>query len=555
MLRSLLPRLDGALLVVGLLATAHFLYAAWVHSANPIWRTGIDAGWYSTADQATYLRIARGLADGALPTPLLGIGYSLAAVPFVELLPDDPFLLPNLCFYVASILFTFGLARQWLGTEWGAAAVLLLSQGGHYLRFFVRPWSNSVTAVCLAALLALAVLPPRRPLLAAGAVGFVLGWVFAARYGDAVLLLPVAVLVLGRAAGWAWRRLLLLALVAALAGAPLVGWVAAIHAEHFGSPLSTPYVHHKSPLNGADGQSLASRSPAHVGYHLFSTLVNPHIFTSEARLPPLIDSSADRPLLVSMFVLGLAGVGLVSLPRQWRGLVAAYGASLGLALLYYGSFWSSAAHDLKYGALRFSTPWLPLLVCAALVGLRRLLRTNWQQPSERRRVAIGLALPLLGALVLYGWGIALPPFPDTARLVPRLGWRASSSAPEGNPALAIDRSVARPWQAPGPLPAGTSLTIDMGRPYEVDHLFLAQRLGVRADGLRVGVELSLDGEEWTNPTSLQITLPQARILAFSFAPAPARYVRFGLREASPPAGWVIGEVYAYGRRPVPPVLP
>ena len=82
-------RLERGALLVCLYAAVQFLYTYGIHSHNPIWRQGIDAGWYGWSDQANYLQIATDFAHGQLPRPLLyGPGYPILAAPNeIEIFP------------------------------------------------------------------------------------------------------------------------------------------------------------------------------------------------------------------------------------------------------------------------------------------------------------------------------------------------------------------------------------------------------------------------------------------------------------------------------------
>jgi hypothetical protein len=377
-------------------------------------------------------------------------------------------------------------------------------------------------------------------------IGLSLGWTFAARYGDAVLLLPVALLALLRLTSIFQERLRLLA-VAGLGAMLFIVWVGWLHNSVFGSPFITPYRFHIDAITGRDGQDWGARSITYAGYHLFSLLINPHVFDQTIKFVPMMHSLADRPMLSYYFVSVLSGVGLAFLWRQNRGLVVSFGLSLGLALVYYGTYWSTAAHDLRFHNLRFFAPWEPMLVCVAIAGLIGLLRADWRSWAERSLIGIGVSVALLLGIGLYGLGRLFPPFPDTARLVPPLGWSVSANAALKDLAKAIDHNIATGWHPQGIRSAGTYFAVDMGRAYRLDQLFLARRVDSTSGPVSVGVEVSLDGEHWTVPANLRVDSPEERILAFDFEPTVARHSRFYLLADSTEAGWAIDEIYAYGQ--------
>ncbi len=97
-------RVDRATVFICLYATVQFLYGWWTNLFNPIWRTGIDKGWFGWTDQSSYLQIAIDLAQGRVTKPLYyGPGYPVMAIPFLHVLPQDPFLFPNLILFVLSL--------------------------------------------------------------------------------------------------------------------------------------------------------------------------------------------------------------------------------------------------------------------------------------------------------------------------------------------------------------------------------------------------------------------------------------------------------------------
>lgn len=552
-----MPRLSGqrGTWLVGLYATMQFVYAYWTHPRNPLLRVGIDAGWYDGGDQGGYLRIAQSFAQGELTRQMhYPPGYPILGVPFVTLTPLDPFVIPNLLIFVVTCILCFRLACQVLAPEVSLLALVLLSQDDQFLLAFVVPWNNIVPTLCLAVLLTFIVAPPRRTYLAAVGIGLCLAWTLAARYGDVLLLLPPALAALLRLAP-TWRQRVVLATVAGLAAVPIVLWVGWVHYSISGSPFATPYVLHHSRITGYPSQDLTSRSLTYIGPHLFSLLVNALVFDQATQFTPVVPSIWHRSLLSYYFVVLFAGVGLAFMQRQQRWLAASFGASLALALVYYGSFWSTSPHDIKFFALRFLLPWQPLLVYAGVVGLVGLLQADWRSVANQRLVGVGLACTLVCMGGLYGLGRLMPPFPDWSRTIPPQGWAATASVAGGAATQVFDKTVGRGWWARGEQPVGASFTIDMRQLYLLDHLFLIRDVRSEAGPVAVQLTLSLDGLAWYTPPDLQVVTPEQRIIGFGFAPIEARYARFTLLAPSTAAGWAIDELVVYGDVPVVTALP
>lgn len=541
--------------LVAIYATVQFLYAYWTHPLNPAMRLGIDAGWYGQADQAGYMRILRGFVQGELTRHFhYPPGYPVLGVPFFHITPLDPLVIPNIIIFVITCVLYFRLGCTFLTPALSLAALVLLSQDDLFLMFFVVPWNNMVPTFCLAVLFTFIVTPPRRIYLAATAIGVCLDWTLAARYGDVLLLLPPALGALFRLAP-TWRQRFVLALIAGLATLPIVGWVGWIHDSIFGSPLTTPYTLHLSRITGYESQGLDSRSFTYLGYHLFSLLINPNVFDPATKFTPLVPSLWHRPLLSYYFVFLFAGVGVACIQHQHRLLAATFGASFALGLLYYGTFWSTSASDLKFFALRFFLPWQPMLAFAGLAGLVGLLQIDWRLPHNQRLVGVGLTSTLVLVVGLYSLGRIFPPFPDWARTIPPRGWVAAARAAPEQLAFVFDNSVGNGWWAQGVQPAGTTFTVDMRQPYQLDHLFLVRSVASKSGPVAVEATLSWDALHWFKPNDIQMETSEERIIGFHFAPTEARYIRFTLRHDSTPAGWGIDELIAYGDVPAVVILP
>jgi hypothetical protein len=540
-------------LLVALYATLHYLYAWWSHPLNPLWRDRTDTGWYVWADQWRYLDAAMQMASGQDIWALSHApGYSLLAVPFVWLTPQDPYVLPNLALYIATLVLSYRLVRALLSWQVALLTVVLLSQSDQFLGFFVEPWSNVVTVFALALLLTLALpqKPPRRPWLVALLVGLTMSWTLSARYGDVALLLPVALLAL-YCAGNTWPQRFWLAGLGGLAALPLVAWVAALHTFTYGSPLITPYAEQLSPLTGIGSQDFATRSFSYMGYHLFAMWFSPLPFADTTRFPPAVQSTPHRALLAYYFVIVFAGVGFLWLQRTRRLLIWSFGASLALALLYYGTFWSTSGYDLRFQSLRFFAAWQPMLLCLGVAGLLALVQADWHSAHERRVLLVGLALPLCFGLGLYGLGRWHPPFPDTARLLNSFGWEISTTTDTTHsPYHLLDRHVAQVWHIDTPSSAADdiTLTLDMQRAYLLHELFLANPIGSPAPPAPRSLHVSYDGITWHTPALLRTTQPAERLRALRFAPTAARFVRITVHTPQLDAVGSIGELYLYGQR-------
>lgn len=431
-----------------------------------------------------------------------GPGYPAIAIPFLGITPQDPFLIPNLVLYVLSLAIYYRIARKFLSTEVSVLAIVLLGQGVQFLDFFGEPWSNVVAVAALAILLYCVVNPPHRSYVAAVLVGICVAWAFSARYGDALTLLPVAIYAL-LALAPSWRERSKFALIALASALPILIWVGVIHHIALGSAFATPYQLHIDYTTGLRGQDLADRSVRYLGYHLFSLLVNPHVFDVRVIYENIVHGMADHALLADSFAIVLSGVGLVFWRRSQPRLIYAFVLSFGLGLLVYGTYWATAGSDLKYHALRFFAPWQPMLVISAVGGVVALLRFDWRVLTERWTVLAGLGLVAAFMGGLYLLGHLLPPFPDTAQILSPQHWSATAVANSEQAALAVDGSVITGWRSNDVLPVGARFKIDLKQLSQLTRLFLVQRMGVPPVDVSVTVEVSTDGSSWRAPETFK----------------------------------------------------
>lgn len=238
--RSPALALRRATLFVALYSTAHFLFLRWNSPFHPRWRAGVDTGWYGWFDQQSYATLAAELIHGQISTVQHGPGMAVFIAPFTVLMPNDPFLLPMLLLYVGTMLLTLRLLHWFLPIEISVLAIILLSHSTHFAGFFANTWNNTVVAFACMSLLILSDVGPRWRSAGAVAVGMLMSWTLSARYGDVLLLIPLALLVLYNLAP-TWRERFTLAVVAGVASLPLVIFTGYVHQVAFGSPFITPY--------------------------------------------------------------------------------------------------------------------------------------------------------------------------------------------------------------------------------------------------------------------------------------------------------------------------
>jgi len=141
----------------------------WIYNRYPYRPTRPDNGWWNFFDQSQYLRSARAFVrrDWSSAEHVYPIGYPVLAVPFVHLLPRDPFLPVNLALFAAFAWLCFRLFRPVIGAPLAAATFFLAlilpteivtpQHIGHPVwSQFAIPWTtNGVAPLYAGALLAM----------------------------------------------------------------------------------------------------------------------------------------------------------------------------------------------------------------------------------------------------------------------------------------------------------------------------------------------------------------------------------------------------------------
>lgn len=183
--------------------------------------------WAQAFDQSRYIASAQAFAHGQLSAAShwYPLGYPLLAAPFARILPHEPFFVPDLALFVASVLaFAAVMRRLRVG---GTAATLLFLLGdlviGKHAELWTRPWTTDLSAPLLWGLIAQTLhvaeprtdaAPPRaRAMLLLGLLAGALPLVRPADAVPALLALLFAGVALARQ-----RRLRVAGLVATLGG-------------------------------------------------------------------------------------------------------------------------------------------------------------------------------------------------------------------------------------------------------------------------------------------------------------------------------------------------
>ena len=332
---------------------------SWYSSGGRPTHTSI--GWFSFSDQSSYLREARILADGQLPsktTYVYGFGYPIVAVPALwvgETL--DPFAPFNALAFATSMVMVTILGARLRTLAFGIVCSALVVLGTPLLDLTYVPWSSTVTLLVVSTVLVLSTSARPPTTLAAVLIGIGAGWCFAARYVDGVVPLLMTM-------GTFLRRPR--EIVIALAATGVIGLsVLGTHWAILGSPFTTPYAIHLEPGGvGRSDQDLGAYNLIEVPKRFVGIVTG---FQDGQRQP-------GEPLGARFYWAILAPLGLWFLFRDRHPLravlAAAFAASL-VMTIFYLSFRASCAGMLQFGGLHYFKAWFPLwAVLAAFAGVR-----------------------------------------------------------------------------------------------------------------------------------------------------------------------------------------
>lgn len=209
-------------------------------------------------DQTLYLAMYETIRTGTFNALnyVYGVGYPLMALAVKNLWARDPFFLVNFLSIGAILIAVYRAAEKLSGSTLFSLTLALSFAYSDYTRTtMLVPWTS--TPVCAMYCWALYwwLTKERLTKLQMILIGLFAGIIFATRYVDAVLLLPMLAFV-----GWNLfghehtRRSERSAVIASLCSAALLaGLVLYSHYYFFGSPFETPYRYHMRP--GNDGAS------------------------------------------------------------------------------------------------------------------------------------------------------------------------------------------------------------------------------------------------------------------------------------------------------------
>ncbi len=378
-----------AAIAVGLIGVA---LAAYARYASP-YRPGITTrlGFNGFFDQSEYLKSAKILAHFHLPsTPAqyrFGLGYPILAVPFLWLgFHGDPFAPVDALTYgvTAALTFVLGTRLPMLRSQpariaAGLAAATIAIIATPLLVLTSMPFNTSITVSLTLLVLVIATSSREVTYQRAVALGLAVGWIFAARYADAVFVgIPIIALLILRSDRE--RKRIIVAGGATLTF--VVALVLVTHQHAFGNPFTTPY-HYHVRASGANDQSLAQYRLSNVWKNFVGTFLTG--LNHGKRV------SRD-PILRQFPLLWLAPIGAVVVARtrdRNRALWVTMTVTSLFVSIFYLAFVAGGPGDLPFSNPRYWAAWYPLwsvlIVAAAAAGVQQLVLGSTSAQSHLDR--------------------------------------------------------------------------------------------------------------------------------------------------------------------------
>lgn len=186
------------IIVICLFASIIFGYTYWASSVRP--GVNFEKGWYGWADQNEYLVMASNILkldfspNNYFAYPL---GYPLLGSLFLNVFPQDPFLIPNFILYTTCLIFVYLISLKIIKENNKAIIVtLLLFLVSSITDHLYVPWTTNLTTVF--SFIVLYVYLCKFSIKRLALLSFLAGYTFFTRYSDGLILVPFVLIFLIR---------------------------------------------------------------------------------------------------------------------------------------------------------------------------------------------------------------------------------------------------------------------------------------------------------------------------------------------------------------------
>jgi len=528
-----------------IIAAVALVTYCYFYATSDILPTAGRKGWFGWWDQSQYLNMARDMSGFDLKSEnfFYGVGYPILGALFYGIYPTNPFLVPNLVLYVLTMTLYYRIAGVYLSKESAFIVLLLIMFGTPVTSYFVVPWNNITTLVALAVLVYIAVVVDKIKIWHCVIIGLVIGWVFAARYVDAVFLFPFAGYIFFKAIRENGVRAAKYFLLSALLFIVIVGVVLGTHKRVFGGYFKTPYHKHLSMTDGGDKISAAAFQVKRAPDHLYSVIFNPHQFH------PIEYLQFNIPLLgySFFFVFSLSGFILqICDKKDWLSGIML--GTLIVSFVFYGSFSATRGSDLKYHCLRYFSMWYPAMTIMGVLCVSKLFNFGSIGKRQRRLIYLGISLTFLGLFMNYLY-LNYSYASLQKNMLDSSHWSVASNYNQGLTRQAVDRDFATRWDTGMPQKPGMYFQVNFDSIRTLEKIVLNSAASSNDYPRGIKVEVSTGGEKWEevfrmNGIALPLLTDGSLIIRLTKVEAgKVRIIQTGFDDK---ANWAISELEIYG---------
>ena len=351
---------NQALIIILIISGLYFFfYNNFVNGSSPV---GSFQGHYLWYDQSRYLLMAKEMSKFTLINYDYGLGYPILAVPFMSVMPNDPFLIPNFIIWIISVGLFYKICRKIFGNNiYPVFCSFFYIFTTNIIQYVVIPWNSTVVLIANLVILYLAV-NDKRSIRRSLLVCLMLIWILSARYIDIVFYTLLSTL-------YFWPYLIKRDYKHLLKAALLLVFgiflILSTHKLKFGSFLKTPYAHHMDPQGKISDQDIRKYNLKYVLPDLKGILVGSKEYSY---FPSLLNASF-------YFILIPFGM-LIGLNKKDRKFTLITGSSMFLSFIFYASFPHFSINGLKVGAIHYVKAWFPIIVINLMFFIRFLVKIN-----------------------------------------------------------------------------------------------------------------------------------------------------------------------------------
>lgn len=355
--------------------------------------------WMGPYDQSYYLRMAREMALGTFDKTdfEFGLGYPLLGVPFAFFQIENPFAVVNILMFFGIIFFSYlGLIALFpVGITIGGLVCVLMYLPFHEFIIGV-PWNNSVTILSFTILFYINFSYKVLDVYKSFVIGFIIGWVFASRYLDAIFLMIVVLPIIFRTCRTYFtnkKRLLMISSSGIIIGFAMISAVLYSHNYYLGGYFCSPYKKH---VLHRGHQVLFDQD---LKTHEFSKSL-PHIYGVFINSDGCYQTPSGTKSLFEKFpLLYFCSIGFVLLyyqQTQKRIDLLCLLVGLFLTTYFYAAYYLQPG-NLRFNAFRYIAFYYPLLTTLSIYGVMAIFR--YESPYSVKSIIIGSIL-MVSTIVL-----------------------------------------------------------------------------------------------------------------------------------------------------------